>query len=169
MPAALYHFSEEPDIVRFDPRPSARPSASATDPLVWAIDDEHQHNYLLPRDCPRVTFYAVPTTTAEDIAHLLTGVAARHGVAIEARWLPMVRQTRLLRYALPTANFVAAYPGAGYYVSRDPVVPLEVTPIPDLLEESTRHDVELRINPNPWSLSDAVVASTLQFSNIRMR
>jgi len=26
--------------------------------LVWAIDGDHLRNYLVPRDCPRVTYYA---------------------------------------------------------------------------------------------------------------
>jgi len=59
--------------------------------------------------------------------------------------------------------------GAGYYVSREAVSPQGVTPITDLLAELTRRDVELRVTPSLWPLRDAVAASTLQFSIIRMR
>jgi hypothetical protein len=26
------------------------------DPVVWALDDQRLRNYLVPRDCPRVTY-----------------------------------------------------------------------------------------------------------------
>jgi len=39
----------------------------------------------------------------------------------------------------------------------------------DALAELTHRDVELRVTPSLWPLRDAVVASTLQFSLIRMR
>jgi hypothetical protein len=59
--------------------------------------------------------------------------------------------------------------GAGYYISRSPVIPRSVSPIDDLLGELLAYDVELRVMPSLWRLRDAVVASTLQFSIIRMR
>jgi hypothetical protein len=49
------------------------------------------------------------------------------------------------------------------------VIPRSVTPIDDLLGELLAYDVELRVMPSLWRLRDAVVASTLQFSIIRMR
>ncbi len=99
----------------------------------------------------------------------MTGVSARVVVAIEARWLPVVQRTHLYRYDLPAETFKVYDAGAGYYVSRETVVPQGVTPITDVLTELTRLDVELRVMPSLWSLRDAVVASTLQFSIIRMR
>ena len=55
----LFHISEAAGIDRFYTRPSEYTSG----PVVSAIDAEHVRNYLLPRDCPRVTFYAGPDTT----------------------------------------------------------------------------------------------------------
>jgi hypothetical protein len=49
------------------------------------------------------------------------------------------------------------------------VVPSLVEVVDDLLAELLRRGVELRFVPNLWSLRDAVVSSTLQFSLIRMR
>jgi hypothetical protein len=137
--------------------------------MVWAIDRAHLHNYLLPRDCPRVTFYALPTSAAEDIDRLMGGSSATYVVAIESSWLPVVRGQRLYRYELPPDTFVCVDTGAGYYISREAVVPRSVTPIDDLLGELLAHDVELRVMPSLWKLRDLVVASTLQFSIIRMR
>lgn len=57
MELSLYHASERPSIVRFEPRP-VRAESGLTEEVVWAIDDEHLQNYLLPRECPRVTFYS---------------------------------------------------------------------------------------------------------------
>ena len=48
----FFHVSEAADIERFDPRPSAL----THEPVVWAIDEERLRNYLVPRDCPRVTY-----------------------------------------------------------------------------------------------------------------
>jgi uncharacterized protein DUF6886 len=166
---ALYHISDAPDIVRFDPRPVPSPGSGQAGLMVWAIDRDHIHNYLFPRDCPRVTFYALPESLLEDVARLMAGTSATYVVAIESRWMPMVRSERLYSYELPADTFTLVDRGAGYYISREPVVPRSVTTIDDLLGELLRHDVELRVMPSLWKLRDAVVASTLQFSIIRMR
>jgi len=165
----FYHISNEPNIERFEPRLPQSSKVGLVEPIVWAIDEERLHNYLLPRDCPRVTFYALPSSAPADIERLLAGTSARFVVAIEARWLPVVQRTQLYRYDLPADTFEIHDAGAGYYVSREAVAPRGMTPIMDALTELTRRDVELRVTPSLWPLHDAVVASTLQFSIIRMR
>jgi Family of unknown function (DUF6886) len=77
----LFHISEEAGISRFEPRPSEY----TADPVIWAVDDERLRNYLLPRDCPRVTYYAGSQTTAADRERLLGSASAV--VAIEEGWL----------------------------------------------------------------------------------
>ncbi|MFL5803309.1 MAG: DUF6886 family protein [Roseiflexaceae bacterium] len=168
MPDTLYHISDTPGITRFDPRP-APPTSRQVGSMVWAIDHAHLHNYLLPRDCPRVTFYALPKSTAEDIARLMAGTSARYVVAIESGWMPRVLAERLYIYDLPGDTFTLLDAGAGYYISHEPVVPRAVTTLDDLLSALLAHDVELRVMPSLWKLCDAVVTSTLQFSMIRMR
>jgi hypothetical protein len=167
----LYHISDRPDIARFDPRPAPY-QASGLQPegeMVWAVDGDHLQNYLLPRDCPRVTFYALPTSTPEDVERLMAGTAARYVIAIETGWLPEVLRTTLYRYDFAPDPFVLQNADAGYYISREPIVPIAVTPIPDLLTALLEYDVELRIMPSLWGLRDRVVAATLQFSIIRWR
>src|SRR5262245_45404317 len=100
MPDTLYHISDSPGIARFDPRP-APPTSKQVGNMIWAIDRAHLHNYLLPRDCPRVTFYATPNSTAEDVARLMVGTSTRYVVAIESGWMPRVLAERLYRYDLP--------------------------------------------------------------------
>jgi hypothetical protein len=159
----LFHVSEEPGIERFEPRPS-----QYTDqPVVWAIDAERLRNYLVPRDCPRVTYYAGRETTAADVERFLGSSPAV--VAVESGWWERLRSCRLYCYHLPPDAFERLDEGAGYFVSRGPVAPARVQVFDDLMAELVRRGVELRFVPDLWPLRDAVVASTLQYSIIRMR
>ena len=136
--------------------------------MVWAIDRAHLHNYLLPRDCPRVTFYVTADSDPADVTRLLGTTAARHVIAIESAWLAAVRATTLWLYEFPREPFELIDPIAATYVSRQPVRPLAVRRVDDLLGELTRRGVELRVTPSLWPLRDAVLASSLAFSFIRM-
>jgi Family of unknown function (DUF6886) len=159
----LFHISELGDIRYFEPRLSE----GTEGPAVWAIDEARLRNYLLPRECPRVTFYAGRQTTAEDAARFLGSSAAV--VAIESTWVERVRRTRVYCYHLRPETFQLLDECAGYHVSRVPVAPVRVEALDDLPAELHRRGVELRVVPNLWPLRDAVVASSLQFSMIRMR
>jgi uncharacterized protein DUF6886 len=158
----LYHVSEDGGIQRFELRVSAGGQT-----VVWAIDAERLRNYLVPRDCPRVTFYAGPATTASDVERFLGSSAAV--VAIEARWFERLRRCRLYCYHLPPETFVSLDDCAGYFVSAAAVAPSRVEVIDDAIAELLRRGVELRVLADLWPLRDAVVASSLQFSMIRMR
>lgn len=68
MSKRLFHISEEPGIKMFVPRPSPSHFDGITGNVVFAISESLLHNYLLPRDCPRVTYYASETTTTEESA-----------------------------------------------------------------------------------------------------
>src|SRR3712207_6006347 len=159
----LFHVSEESGIERFEPRPSEY----TVEPVVWAIDSERLRNYLVPRDCPRVTYYAGRQTTAADRERFLGSSPAV--VAIESGWLGRLRSCRLYCYHLPPETFACLDECAGYFVSRVPVVPARVEVFDDLVGELLKRGVELRFVPSLWSLHDAVAESTLQFSMIRMR
>jgi hypothetical protein len=159
----LFHVSEDAGIEWFEPRPSR----SADEPVVWAIDADHLRNYLLPRECPRVTYYAGRETTAADVERLLGSSPAV--IAVESAWLDRLRSCRLYCYHLPAETFECLDECAGYFVSRRPVVPTHVQVVDDLLAALLGRGVELRIVPNLWSLRDAVVSSTLLYSMIRMR
>ena len=159
----LFHISDDADIARFDPRPSAY----SADPVVWSIDADHLRNYLVPRDCPRVTFSAGPQTTPADRERFLCGSHAV--VAVEHRWLERLRTARMFCYHLPPETFECVDTCAGYFVSRVRVVPTRVDVIDDAIAELRRRNVELRVEPNLWRLRDAVAASSLMFSIIRMR
>lgn len=159
----LYHISEQTGIVRFEPRPAAGLDA----PVVWAVNGEKLRNYLLPRDCPRVTFFAGPRTGPTDVERFLG--ASKVVIAFEAAWLDRVRQTRLFCYHLPEEGFKCVDRNAGYFHSTQSVVPAKVEAIDDLLAALVSRGVEIRILPSLWPLHDAVVESTLSYSIIRMR
>ena len=162
----LSHFSEDPTITRFAPRPPlARPEV---EPLVWAIDDWHAPVYFFPRDCPRVCFWPLPTTTPEDEARYFAAVPGRMVIAIESDWLERLRAARLYRYQMPEETFVRIH-DHGVHVSREPVVPFGVEPVGDLLAAHADAGVELRITPSLVPLGRAIIQTTLHFSLIRMR
>lgn len=169
----LYHFSDDPHITRFEPRPAPNPSLGLEGKVVFAIGERTPPNYLLPRNCPRVTFYALPRSKPEDVARLLGG--SRHVVAIESGWLERVMNGRRRPgsvancYTLQADTFNVWDEGAGYYISRQPVTPLAMRTIDNMLLELADHDVEIRILPSLWPLFYAVVNSSLQFSMLRMR
>lgn len=159
----LFHISEEPGIELFEPRPSDY----TADMVVWAISADRLHNYLVPRDCPRVTFYAGNETSAADVERFLGSSPAV--VAVESGWFERVRSCRLYCYHLPPETFECIDECAGYFVSRVAVAPARVEVIDDPIAELLKRGIELRFVPDLWTLRDAVVASTLQFSIIRMR
>lgn len=163
----LYHFSEDPTIARFDPRP--HPSHPALPPAVWAIDRERAPMYFFPRDCPRIAFYRLPETTSEDADRFLGHTTARMVIATENGWYGRIRQAKLYVYHLPPEPFTCWEPGAGYYIAHESIEPLKVEPMGDLIERLTSEDVELRLMPSLWPLHDALLASSLHFSMIRMR
>lgn len=163
----LYHFSEEPAITCFEPRPPTEfPGAPA---VVWAIGEAHAPHYWLPRDCPRVIGWVTDDTTPDDIARFFGHGTARKIIAIESGWLPRVRATRLYAYRLPTATFALFDRQAGYWVSRVAVAPLASEPLDELPERIVAAGIELRVTPSLWPLRDALSASSLGFSIIRMR
>jgi Family of unknown function (DUF6886) len=159
----LFHVSEASGIERFEPRVSGDTSR----PVVWAIDAGRLRNYLVPRDCPRVTYYADGETTPADVERFLG--SSPTVVAVECGWLERLRSCRLYRDHLPPETFECLDECAGYFVSRVPVVPVRVEIVDDPIAELRRRRVELRLVPSLWPLRDAVVASTLRVSLIRLR
>ena len=136
--------------------------------MVWAIDTQHLHNYLLPRNCPRVTFFTVPNSDPEDVKRLMGVTSAKHVVAIEAGWLQKIQKHCLYQFVFDAEDFTLVDQVAGYWISRKPAIPIAQTKIDDILTALLKHDVELRIMPRLWKLREAVINSTLGYSIIRM-
>jgi hypothetical protein len=158
----VFHVSEESGIERFEPRPSK----FTNDLVVWAIDGERLRNYLLPRECPRVTYYAGPASDPVDVERFLG--ESKAVIAVESGCFERVRSCRLCCYHLRPDTFECLDECAGYFVSRVPVTPTRTTVYDDVMTELLRRGVELRFVSSLWHLHDAVKASSLQFSMIRV-
>ncbi len=161
----VYHFSEDPDVKIFDPRtPLAHPETPAH---VWAIDEWHSPIYFLPRNCPRVCFWPLPSTSDEDRSGSWSQSTGRIVIAIESAWLARVSSARLFRYSLPFESFVSCE-DHGAHVSTQAVVPTSVEEMTDLPLRIVAAGCELRVCSSIVGLAKAVMKTTLHFSLIRM-
>lgn len=165
-PHALWHFSEDPDLRVF--RPHVAATAQEEDALVWAVDTRHAPFYWFPRDCPRGCVWADPGTTDEDRARFFGQTAATRLHVIGSAWLGAMQRARVYGYRLPPETFEPHSVG-GYWVSRQTVEAIERVDVGDLLQRHAEAGFELRITPDLWAFWNAVVASTLGFSGIRLR
>jgi len=175
-PSQLFHISEDPTITQFIPRPSPSFYDKIHGPVVFAITDQLLHHYLLPRDCPRVCFYPGADSDPADIEQYISsaGAGGQHAatpyvMALESKWLPLIRDTTIYCYELPASTFTLLDECAGYYVSYEPVVPVAVRPVNNLLAELLHRQVDVRFLPTLWPLAEKIRRSTLNFSLIRMR
>jgi hypothetical protein len=164
-PHALWHVSENPALTRFEPHVSA--TAEETEPLVWAVDTRHLPFYWFPRDCPRGTFWADSSTDPADTERLLCGASRVH--LVEEGWLERMRTASVSVYRLPEETFEHHPAVGGYWISHAPVEPLELERLSDLVGLHQQAEIELRALPNLWPAWDEVVASTLEFSGMRLR
>ncbi len=169
----LYHFSEDPGIEVFVPRPVLVPSDRGpgndwmNGPLVWAIDEQFQAMYLFPRDCPRIVMFRKADTTDEDLA-IWWGSRDCHAIAhIEWAWWERVSRETLCRYTLPEATF-ESLGDAGMHVSHEAVTPLAVETFGDLPAAMRAMKMELRILERLTPLWD-LWSTSLHVSGNRLR
>lgn len=167
----LFHFSDNPGIEVFVPRPVLVPSARPegrdwlNGPLVWAIEERHEFLYLFPRDCPRILIWATEGTSAEDRAAWL---GDNRAVAfIEQDWLARVEACTIERYALPADGF-EDLGDAGMWVSHQPVVPTRRESLSDLPNAFAPRGVELRMVDSLVPLK-GLWGTSLHPSGIRLR
>ena len=165
----LYHVSENPSIRAFTPRMPPTTNMQLIDPVVWAVDEDRLYNYMLPRDCPRVTFQALAESSKIDRDYFFANSNSRRVVAIESAWLPSVTSTTLYIYKFSTPSFSCIDSNAGYYVSRQTIIPESMRVIDNLLSELNKMGIELRVLPELLKLAAEVSTSTLGFSCIRLR
>jgi len=169
----LFHFSDDPVIGLFQPRPVRVPSRRPpgrewlNGPLVWAIDEPHQPMYLFPRDCPRILLWWKPDTSEEDSARWFGDRACRMLAYIENAWQERVARAILYRYEFADEGF-EDLGDAGMWVSRESVAPLAVTRIDDLAAELGTQGVELIAVESLLPFRE-VWSTTLHASGLRLR
>ena len=166
----MYHVSENPQIKVFEPLPAPNPEAGVEGKAVWAIDEFHLVNYLLPRDCPRITYGVSASTSAEDLKRFFReGQKERRVIIVEDAWLERIKNTTLHLYQFDPSNFQMIDEGAGYYISRQTVIPVSCEPVSNLIDEILKRRAIFETLPNLWEKIDEVAKSTLEFSIIRKR
>jgi hypothetical protein len=165
-PGEVLHFSEDPTITAFAPHVAE--TARQRDAYVWAVDAALAPAYWFPRQCPRVLAWAQPSSTIQDGARLL-GPGTERVHAIECRWLRAMRTVELYAYRFAAEDFAPLGEPVSALVATEPVRPLAPPDrIGDLFHVHAEAGIELRVMTNLWPHCDAVVASTLGFSAIRM-
>jgi hypothetical protein len=133
---------------------------------VWAIDTRHLPLYWFPRDCPRAAFWANDETSEDDVDAWLGGDRRRRVHAIEPEWLERMRTTTLYAYRMPEETFVLE---DRFFVSPATVDALERVELGDLLQLHADAGIELRTERELLALWDRVLATTLDYSGIRLR
>ncbi|MEV4518569.1 DUF6886 family protein [Dactylosporangium sp. NPDC049525] len=167
-PGQVLHFSEDPTITRFVPHVAA--TAQQPEAYVWAVDHGRSPDYWFPRQCPRAMAWSGPGTTAEDRDRIVGAGCGERVHAVEFGWLEAIRTARVFAYRLPAATFAPfGAPVHHAHVAVEPVVPLgPPEPVGDLFALHAAAGIQLRVLPNLWSFWDAVTASTMLFSGIRL-
>ena len=165
-PFALWHFSENPSLGRFEPHvPATNPAAP---PHVWAVDTRHAPMFWFPRDCPRGCIWPTSATTPADRQRFFGQSAVLRIHVTESGWLERMHACRMFAYRLPTAAFRPAEVG-GYWIADEPVDAVERVIVDDLVGQHARAGIELRITPSIWPFWRRVTQSTVEFSGSRLR
>ena len=172
-PEDLFHFSEDPAIRVFAPRPvrvgvdRGQAGAWLNGPLVWAIDDAHSLLYLFPRDCPRIVIWPTERTSPEDRRAWFGDVTGRAVAYVEEAWAERIAAAAIERYQMPPGTFEpTGEPGT--WVSKSPVFPAGHDTIRDLPGAMAAQGLELRTLPRLTPLAP-IWTSTLHASGIRLR
>lgn len=169
-PGQVLHFSEDPTLTRFVPHVAA--TAQQPEAYVWAVDQGRAPDYWFPRQCPRAMAWARPATSEKDRALILGPGGGERVHAVEYGWLEAMRTAQLYAYRFAAADFApfdATDEPHAQVCSRTvrPLGPAER--VGDLFALHEQAGIQLRVLPNLWTFWDAVTASTLGFSGIRLR
>jgi len=165
----LFHISEEPGIKIFIPRESPQFYKQIKGNVVFAVSDKMLHNYLLPRDCPRVCFYADEKTSERDREKFVGKSLNKNIVNVEERWKETIIKTKIYKYEFSSENFELLDANAGYFISYHFQIPVNVTVVQNLPSELKERKVELRFLPSIIKLAEEASNSTLNYSIIRLR
>lgn len=165
-PDVVVHYSEDGAIRRFVPH--VPPSNPSHPPAVWALDAQHAPMYWFPRNCPRISVWAYDAEQQARLSDLFHTEASRI-CAAEIAWIDGIRTGRVYEYRFDASRFAPWAEADGQYVSGEVIVPEAVELIDDLLARHVEHDVELRFTPRLGRLMDAMLASGLPFSFVRIR
>ncbi|MBI3677284.1 MAG: hypothetical protein HY243_11795 [Proteobacteria bacterium] len=140
-----------------------------TGDAVWAIDEDHLPNYLLPRDCRRVTYAIGPNTSVDDVARYCDDANAKRFLVLEEKLAAADRPSdtpylRAARRAVLTRRQFGWLPHLARRsrTSRGPH-------LAQAIGEIATRGCSVRFFESISPLRDAVTKSSLDYSIIRMR
>ncbi|TWD81847.1 hypothetical protein FB561_2971 [Kribbella amoyensis] len=164
-PGEVLHFSEDPTIEVF--RPHVAPTALKATPYVWAVGHDRAPDYWFPRQCPRAMAWVGPRTSPEDRARIIGSGCGTRVHAVEYGWLTAMREVELYAYRLPAEPFAEHDAAVVATTEVRPLGPPER--VGDLFDLHAEAGIQLRVLPSLHAFWDAVIASSLEFSGIRLR
>lgn len=155
----LLHFSEESSITKFVPR--VKENRRDMPPVVWAIDEAHEHTFYFPRECPRIFYTRTDDLTEEDRIRFFGQTTTRMVATVEKDWYQRIRNATIYRYTFPGESFELFDECAGYYISQETVTPLCVEPLDRLLDRLMELDIEVRFTSSLYPLKEAILNSSI--------
>ena len=163
----LYHISEDGNIRNFKPRESIE--MWNNEYYVWAISEGYYHNYLFPRDCPRICVQQSDLPWIIDRIDLELDYVPTALILIPSSWRNSIENTTLFLYEFSPTNFICMDASAGYYVSKQEEQPISKTKIQDsqVLLESLNTAVVMKEIRELERIKDLVVNNCEHFSVIR--
>ncbi|PZS30610.1 MAG: hypothetical protein DLM58_13405 [Pseudonocardiales bacterium] len=166
--AAVYHFSEDPNIREFIPHVAA--SAADHRPFVWAVGAERAPDYWFPRNCPRAMAWVTQASSPTDRDFVLGPGEHDRVHAVEYGWLDAIAACHLFVYALAIEPFRLIDTDVPHaYVAEVPVTPLgPPEQVGDLLRRHNDAGIQLRLVDNLWPWWDVVTTTSLGHSGIRL-
>lgn len=162
----VFHYSEDGNLRRFAPH--VPPSNPSQRPAVWTIDAAHSPLYWFPRDCPRISVWAYDDAQQTLLSELFDTEAKRI-CAAETGWVQRIASAHVYRYTFDAAHFSPWEEADGQYISTEVEFPTNIDRIDDLMGMHAAHEIELRFTPRLGNLMDAMLASGLPFSLVRIR
>lgn len=163
----LFHISEEEGIEEFIPRVSKKQWGYQK--YVWALDEEHVHNYLLPRDCPRICVGGKDLELHGKHIHQMKNDWSRAVLFAPLEWEAKIKSCTLFKYEFSSIHFELIDSIGGYYVSIEKEKALGKIKIDNCLQELALQDVELILMPKQelLRLKEQVIQELTDFSIIR--
>jgi hypothetical protein len=164
----MYHVSEN-KIEVFYPRKSPLDAPIHGD-FVWAIGEKLLHNYVLPRDCPRVCYY--PKTFSQMLSYscMFNLDKKPFVVAVPQYMFDTILNTKLYIHQFAPFNFKLIDEIANYYVSAQIETCINIFEINNILAYFDHNPfVELKFIKDLEELKNVVIKSDLNFSIIRWK
>jgi len=165
----LYHASQDGNISVFEPRLPTKVDLGNNKAVVWAVSAPRLYNYLLPRDCPRISFFKAATTSDADADKFMLTDAIYAVILVEQQWLKAILETTLYLYEFDPTHFYLLDDNAGYYLSEQREYPLCMQPVTDLFAALFLAQVEIRLVQRLKDYVHPILHSSLGFSMIRMQ